>query len=105
MICFDIFRDVERLYPPGSVRLSNNKVSFGLENEKLINKLLVLECQKFYVKLETLLVLGVDPSFLYKSTVQYIISSVSFVETPLGLKPNMSSELPLLAVGNEGCVH
>ena len=42
---FGHFRDVERLYPPKSVRLSNNKVSFGFEPKKLIKKHLVLECQ------------------------------------------------------------
>ena len=38
------FRDLERLYPPRSVQLSNNKVNFGLENKKLIMKPVVLEC-------------------------------------------------------------
>ena len=32
-------------------RLSNNKVSLGFDNKKLIKKLVVLERQNFYVKL------------------------------------------------------
>ena len=51
MICLDYFRDVERLYPPRSLRLSSLKASFGLENKKIIKKLLILECQNFYAKL------------------------------------------------------
>ena len=39
LICLDIFHDVERLYPPRSVRVSNNKVKFGIEN-KLSKKIL-----------------------------------------------------------------
>ena len=39
LICLDIFRDNERLYPPRSVPLSSNKARFGLENKKLIEKL------------------------------------------------------------------
>ena len=47
----DISRDVERLYPPRTVRLLNNKVSLGLKNKKLIKKLLVLECRNCDVSL------------------------------------------------------
>ena len=49
LICLEISRDNRRLYPPRSVRLSDNMVSFGLENKKLIEKILVV---------------GVVPSFL-----------------------------------------
>ena len=38
----DIFRDDERSYPPRTVRFSNNKLTFGPENKKLIKKL--VEC-------------------------------------------------------------
>ena len=48
------FRDVERLCPPKSVRLSNSKGSFRLENMKIIKKLLVPEYHNFYVKLRNL---------------------------------------------------
>ena len=44
LICLDIFRDVELLYLPRSVWLSNNKVSVSPENKKLIKKPLALEC-------------------------------------------------------------
>ena len=52
LICLDIYRDDERLYPPRSVRISNNKVSFGLKNKKLSKKLLAL---------------GADHTFLQKT--------------------------------------
>ena len=42
LLCLDIFHDIERLYPARGAQLSNNKVSFGIENKKLIKKLLVL---------------------------------------------------------------
>ena len=58
-ICLHII--FERLYPPRSVRLSNNKVIFFLENEKLVKKLLVLE---FLRQVKKISVLGADPSFL-----------------------------------------
>ena len=51
LIYLDISQDVERLYPPKNVRISSNKVSFGLENKKLIKKFLALECQNCDVKL------------------------------------------------------
>ena len=51
--CLDNFHDVERLYPPRSVQLSNNKASFDLEKKKLIKKLLVLECHISHVKVKT----------------------------------------------------
>ena len=44
LIILNIFRDDELLYPSGCVRLSNNKLSFGPENKKLIKKRLILEC-------------------------------------------------------------
>ena len=50
LVCLNIFRDVERLYPTRGVRLSTN-ASFGPENKKLIKKLLVLELQNFYIEL------------------------------------------------------
>ena len=45
LIFSDIFLDDERLYPSRTVRLLNNKASFGLNNEKLSKKLFVLEWQ------------------------------------------------------------
>ena len=50
LIFLDIFRQGERLYPSESVRVSNNKVSLGLKNKQLIEKLLVMECRDCDVK-------------------------------------------------------
>ena len=47
-----IFRDIERIYPPSSIQIWSNKVSFGLQNKKPVKKLLVI---------------GTDPSILWKS--------------------------------------
>ena len=44
LIFLNISRNDERLYPSGSVRLSNNKLSFSPENTKLVKNILVLEC-------------------------------------------------------------
>ena len=54
LICLDIFREDECLYPSRSVRLCNNKVSFGPENKKLSKKLLVLKFGNVNVKLKDL---------------------------------------------------
>ena len=51
LIYFDILRDNERLFPPRSVRLSNNKMSFDVENDKLSKRLLLLKLKNFHVKL------------------------------------------------------
>ena len=58
---------VDRLYPPRSVRLSNNKVSSGLEDKKLTKKL-SFRVPKFFRQIKKLLVLGADPTFLKKNT-------------------------------------
>ena len=62
LLCLDIFQDIERLYPSRGAQLSNNKVSFGIENKKLIRKLLVL---------------GADPSFLLRKNVYSSVFRIS----------------------------
>ena len=46
-----IFRGVELLYPPRSIRLSNNKVIVGIENKKLIKKLRIRQSWRQIKKL------------------------------------------------------
>ena len=50
LICSTFVHDDVSLSPPRSVQLSNNKVSFGLENKKLIKKLLVGISENFHFK-------------------------------------------------------
>ena len=49
-ICLGIFRDDEHLYLSKSVRILNNKLSFGPEDKKLI-KFLEQKFENFHVKL------------------------------------------------------
>ena len=48
-ICLIFFETLSGYINPKTVQLSKNEVNFGLQNKKLINKLLVLEL--FYAKL------------------------------------------------------
>ena len=61
----DIFHDDQRLYPSKSVRLSNNKTSFGYENKKLISELASANIRKFSCQDKKLLALAADPSSLF----------------------------------------
>ena len=72
LMCLDILLDDERLNSSRSVRLSNNKVSFGPINKKLlVNKFSEIfkhfsKIQNFSCQIKKYKVLGANSSFLFK---------------------------------------